>query len=267
MSHILAAKGWKTAVGGLVVVAVAVGSYVATSAASPHHVLAAGQKGTGKVDPRQKPYFDPARFTTRIDNAWFPLKPGIRYIYRGNSGGTPMRDVFTVTSRTKVVDGVTTRVINDRVFSEGHLEERTLDYYVQDDQGNVWYFGEDTAELDRKGHVISTEGTWHAGRHGAEPGLFMEANPQPGNTYQQEFQRGVAEDHFTVLTLSASVKVPYGTFGRNALKRSVLVTKEWTPLEPKVRDHKVYVRGVGEVKEVAVKGPQEVGHLVKIVRV
>jgi hypothetical protein len=243
---------------GLLVTGFAIGN------ASVNRVQA---KKSHRVDPRQKPYFDPARFTTRIDNAWFPLRPGIRYIYRGHDEDGKMRDVFTITRRTKVVDGVTTRVINDRVFKEGRLAERTLDYYVQDDQGNVWYFGEDTEELNRNGKVVSTEGTWHAGRHGAEPGLFMPANPQPGNTFQQEYRKGVAEDHYTVLTLKASVRVPYGSFGGNKLRRRVLVTKEWTPLEPNVRDHKVYVRGIGQVKEAAVRGPEEVGRLVRIVRI
>lgn len=263
MIGVLKAKRSKAALAALLGTATLLVSLVAV------HATAGGdsqkQGGSGKVDPRQKPYFDPARFSTRIDNAWFPLRPGITYIYRGNSEGKRTRDVFTVTHKTKVIDGVTTRVINDRVYMGGRLEERTLDYYVQDDQGNVWYFGEDTAELDKHGNVVSTDGTWHAGKHGAEPGLFMEANPQPGNTFQQEYQRGVAEDHYTVLTLKASVKVPYGSFGGNKLRRRVLVTKEWTPLEPKIRDHKVYVRGIGEVKEVTVKGAKEVGRLVKIV--
>jgi hypothetical protein len=267
MTEARATNVLKISIGAVATVAVLLAGIVAVHAASGgHRQTLAARKGHA-VDPRQKPYFDPARFTTRIDNAWFPLKPGIRYVYRGSSEGTPMRDVFTVTRRTKVVDGVTTRVVNDRVFSEGHLEEKTFDYYVQDDQGNVWYFGEDTAEYNERGKVTSTEGTWRAGRHGAEPGLFIEAYPQRGHTFQQEFQRGVAEDFFTVLTLKASVKVPYGTFGRSALRRNVLVTKEWTPLEPKIRDHKVYVRGIGEVKEITVKGGQEVARLVKIVRV
>jgi hypothetical protein len=249
---------------GLAIATVVIAASLGAHLAEPP--FAARNAAAERVDPRQKPYFDPARFTTRIDNAWFPLRPGISYIYRGSSEDGRTRDVFTITHKTKVVDGVTTRVISDRVYLNGRLEERTLDYYVQDDQGNVWYFGEDTATLDKNGNVRSTEGTWHAGQNGAEPGLFMEANPQPGHVFQQEYQRAVAEDHYKVLTLAGYVKVPYGTFGANRLRQKVLVTKEWTPLEPEVRDHKVYVRGIGQVKEVTVRGPHEVGRLVKIVR-
>lgn len=222
---------------------------------------------TRRVHPRPRPRFDPSRFTLHIDNAWFPLKPGIRYVYRGTEEGKHSRDLVTVTHGTKVIDGITTRVVNDRLFLDGLLRERTSDYYVEDEDGNVWYFGEDTAELDRNGNVTSREGTWHAGIKGAEPGIIMQANPQVGDTFQQEFWRGHAEDHYSVRSLTQPVKVPYGSFGGNKLRRRVELTKEWSPLEPEVRDHKYYVRGIGFVKEETVRGPLERGVLVKIVRI
>jgi len=217
-----------------------------------------------RVDPREAPHYDPAHFTTRIDNAWFPLKPGIRYVYRGIETDGHTRDVVTVTRRTLTIQGVECRVVHDDVFLDGVLAETTEDYYTQDVDGNVWYFGEDTAELDAKGHVTSREGTWRTGRDGAEAGIFMEANPQVGHTYRQEFLRGHAEDHFQVVSLTKDVRVPYGHFGRNPLRQSVLLTKEWTPLEPRIVDHKYYVRGIGEVRETTVKGPLETLNLVRI---
>jgi hypothetical protein len=203
---------------------------------------------------------DPARFSTTIDNPWFPLTPGTTFTYKGTKDGEPAVDTFKVTAQTKVVDGVTCVVIDDRLTLSGVLHEKTLDYYSQDVAVNVWYFGEDTAELDAKGKIVSTEGTWHGGVDGAVPGIFINGNPKVGDTYLQEFYKGHAEDHFQVLDLAASITVPYGSF------KGALLTKEWTPLEPAVVDHKYYVRGVGEVKEVSVKGPLERLELVNVVR-
>ena len=94
----------------------------------------------------------------------------------------------------------------------------------------------------------------------------MEANPQVGDTFRQEFLRRHAEDFFQVRSLTKDVRVPYGHFGRNPMRRNVLLTKEWTPLEPGIVDHKYYVRGIGEVRETTVKGPLETLSLVRIVQ-
>lgn len=201
---------------------------------------------------------DPANFTTTIDNPWLPFIPGTVFTHRGAKDGKRAVDITTVTSKTALIDGVTCVVIEDRLELGGVLEEQTVDYYAQDLAGNVWYFGEDTRELDTKGRVVSTEGSWHAGVAGAVPGIFMEANPTIGNAYAQEFYKGHAEDHFRVKSLTASVEVPLGSY------TNVLLTEEWTPLEPAVLDNKYYVRGIGEVREVAVKGPAEELVLVKV---
>ena len=142
---------------------------------------------------------------------------------------------------------------------DGVLEERTSEYSAQDRCGNVWYFGEDTATLDRKGNVIDTEGSFHAGVDGAQPGVFMQAVPQVDRWFRQEWYQGHAEDTFRVLSPSAPVTVPFGTFP-DALK-----TEEATALEPGVLDNKYDVNGIGEVEEVAVQGPTEKLELVEIV--
>jgi hypothetical protein len=213
---------------------------------------------TPRPTPDLSAYKDPANFTTVIDNPWLPFVPGTVFTYTGTKDDEPAVDVTTVTARTAVIDGIRCVVIEDSLKLGGVLEERTVDYYTQDLAGNVWYFGEDTQELDAKGHVTSTEGSWHAGVDGAVPGIFMEADPVIGHEYAQEFLKGEAEDHFRVKGLSASVDVPFGAF------TNVLLTEEWTPLEPAVLDNKYYVRGVGEVREVAVKGPVEELTLVKV---
>jgi hypothetical protein len=190
----------------------------------------------------------PAGFSARVDNPWYPLKPGSTYIYRGTKDGEPSREVMTVTHRTKVIDGARCVVIQDLLYLRGRLEERTIDWYSQDAKGNVWYFGEKTAELDRNGKVKSTAGSWRSGVDGARAGIFMFAHPTPGRWARQEFYKGQAEDHFKVLSLRESVTVPYIS------TTHAMLTKEWTPLEPGVIDHKYYVRGIGTVKEQQVAG-------------
>jgi hypothetical protein len=199
-------------------------------------------------------------FSARVDNPWFPLRPGTTYVYRGVKDGKPARDVVTVTHEQKTIMGVPCVVVHDRLYLRGRLEERTSDWYSQDKAGNVWYFGEDTAELDEHGRVTSTVGTWQAGRNGAKPGIYMPAHPKVGQTGRQEYYKNQAEDHFEVLRLRALVKVPYVTSNR------ALLTKEWTPLEPGVIDHKYYVRGIGTVLEQTVKGEDERNALISVTR-
>ena len=199
-----------------------------------------------------------AGFAPRVDNPWFPLTPGTTFVYRGVKDGKAARDVFTVLHSTKMIQGVRCTSVSDRLYLAGQLEERTTDWYAQDRRGNVWYFGEATAELDRSGHVTSTEGSWLAGRNGARAGIYMPARPHVGQTGRQEYYKGHAEDHFAVVSVRARVSVPYVSSTRAVL------TKEWTPLEPGTLDHKYYVRGIGTVKEVTVKGPLERDILVSV---
>jgi hypothetical protein len=203
---------------------------------------------------------DPATFSSRVTNQWFPLRPGAVYTYRGVKDGKPTRDVVVVTARTKTIQGVPCVVVSDRLYSEGRLIERTSDWYSQDAKRNVWYFGEATAELDASGKVDTTEGSWEAGRDGAKAGILIPGSPRVGQTGRQETYPGHAEDRFRVLSLRAQVRTPY------ASSQSALLTEEWTPLEPGVRDHKVYVRGIGMVLEATVKGGDERNELVSVRR-
>jgi hypothetical protein len=204
------------------------------------------------------PVIRPSNFTADVTNPWFPLRPGTTYLYAGTKDGKKAMDVFHVSRGTTKIDGVVTRVVNDRLFLDNVLEERTTDYYAQDRCGNVWYFGEDTAVLDRGGHVIDRSGSFRAGVNGAQPGVYMQPHPQIGRWFRQEWYKGQAEDRYRALSTSAPVSVRYGTFS-NALR-----TEEKTDLEPDVTDNKYYVRGVGEVEEVAVTGPAEKLQLVDI---
>ena len=190
-------------------------------------------------------------FSARVTNPWFPLTPGTIYTYVGVKDGKPSREVLSVTHRTTTIAGAPCAVVDDRLWLAGHLEEKTLDWYSQDARGNVWYFGEQTAELDTKGRVVTTEGSWKSGVDGARPGIFMPAHPRVGQSGQQEYYKGQAEDHFRVVAF----------LGPNAL-----LTEEWTPLEPGVLDHKLYVRGTGTALERTIKGGDELNELVSVKR-
>jgi hypothetical protein len=203
---------------------------------------------------------DPARFGPNVTNPWYPLRPGTTFVYGGSDDGDALVDVVTPSHRTKVIDGVRTRVVYDRLLTNGVVSERTTDYYAQDRCGNVWYFGEDTAELDAHGTVTSTDGTWRAGVRGAQPGVYMQHHPKLGRTFRQEWSAGVAEDQFRAVARNLTATVPYGTFG-NALR-----ILETNALEPGVLDAKIYVRGVGEVVERTVKGGTEHLVLVSVLR-
>jgi hypothetical protein len=195
--------------------------------------------GGGPYDPT----IDPANFTTTIDNPYFPLKPGTTYIYEGPTSQGFIHTEFVVTTNTKLIDGVTCVEVHDQVFTDGELTEDTLDWFAQDKDGNVWYFGEDSDELVG-GRVSSLGGSWQGGVNGASPGIVMEAHPKVGDFYRQEFLLNTAEDSAGVLDLSQTVTVPAGTF------HHCLETAEVTGLEPGALEHKFYAPGVGNVLTV-----------------
>ena len=194
--------------------------------------------------------------TPRITNPYSPYIPGTTYIYEGKLGSLPERDVQFVTHETKMIAGIPCNVVLDLGFVNGKLEERTEDYYAQDFYGNVWYFGEFETTFHPPGHGSS----WLTGVDGASPGIVMEASPRAGDTYRQENAPGVAEDMATVLTLTTSVRTPFGSFFGN-----VLETKEFSPLEPGVVDHKYYEPGYGLMEDDVVKGGPELLLLTGIV--
>jgi hypothetical protein len=204
-----------------------------------------------------RPDLPPAEdFVAVIENPYMPFVPGTRTVFEGVSDGQPERNVVVVTDRTKVILGVTTTVVHDQVFSaNGDLAEDTFDWYAQDGFGNVWYFGEDTAEY-ANGQVTSTKGSWEAGVDGAQPGVVMLAQPAVGESYHQEFLKGEAEDIGTVVALDGSVTVPYGSLDQ------ILVTEDTTPLEPQILEHKFFAPGIGVVLERVLSGGQEVSRLV-----
>jgi hypothetical protein len=206
------------------------------------------------------PKLPPARaFARRIDNKYFPLTPGTQFLYRGKQDGEPREVTVLVTHKTKTILGIRAVVVLDQVLVGGKPEEKTFDWYAQDKRGNVWYLGEDSSDFV-KGKWVRSGGSWQAGVRGARPGIVMEAKPSVGDVYRQEYYKGHAEDMAGILRLNGSVSVPFGAF------RKALVTKEWTPLEPGVVEQKYYLRGIGNLRTVMVKGGSEEEWLVSVTR-
>jgi hypothetical protein len=196
---------------------------------------------------------DPDRFVARIDHPYWPMRPGSRWVYREG----PQRVVVTVTNRRKLVEGIEATVVHDVVTEDGELVEDTWDWYGQDDDGNLWYLGEQTKELEH-GRVVTTKGSWQAGVDGAEAGIVLPAKPEVGQAYRQEYLDGEAEDEARILSVDEQAEVPFGSFAH------VLMTKDFTRLEPDLVEHKFYARGVGPVLTVTVSGGSDreelVGH-------
>jgi len=194
---------------------------------------------------------DPADFTTDIDNPYWPMRPGARWVYRASdTTGKREQVVVTVTDRTrKIANGIVARVVRDVVTEGGSPTEVTDDWYAQDSAGNVWYLGEATAEYE-DGKVINRDGSFEAGKDGAQPGIAMPADPEPGLSYRQEYYKGEAEDKAGVITVGREhVQVPFGFFDKR-----VLMTRDLVPLEPKVQELKFYVPNVGPVLSIHTDG-------------
>jgi len=196
---------------------------------------------------------------TKVDNPYFPLTPGTRATYDGNGEDGPERTVTKVTRETKTILGVATVVVHDTVLRDGTLYEDTYDWYAQDKDGNVWYFGEDTRALDDKtGKLTDTTGSWQAGVSGAQPGIIMKAHPAVGDSFYQEYLKGEAEDQADVTKTGETLTVPYGSF------TDAIRTKDYTALETAVVENKIYARGLGVIHVEHVTGPAETMDLVTI---
>ena len=186
---------------------------------------------------------DPDDFSAKIDNPYWPMSPGSKWVYREGEA----RVEVTVTKQTRKIIGIEARVVHDVLKADGKVKEDTFDWYAQDESGNIWYLGENTKEFEQ-GSKVSTEGSWEAGVDGAQPGVLLPGEPKKGLSYRQEYYKGEAEDAAEVLSVDARARVPVGSF------EQLLLTKEYTPLEPNVVEHKFYAKRVGPILAVTVSG-------------
>jgi len=221
----------------------------------------AGASSTALPSGTEAVRLDPKSFTTDITNPWWPMAVGDHWTYTETDadGGEQRVDVTVLDKTERVADGIEARVVHDQVTDHGAVVEDTQDWYAQDADGNIWYLGERTAEYEN-GQVTSTEGSWEAGVHGAQPGIAIPADPRPGLAYRQEYLKGQAEDAARVLSTDEQAEVPTGHY------TGVLMTRETTPLEPDTTEYKFYARGIGEVMAVQTSGGTSTERLVQTTR-
>jgi hypothetical protein len=219
----------------------------------------AGDQGRpqARAQAGYEPVLDPADFVPVVNNPYFPLPRGRTWVYRGVKDGVTQVDRVHVTGRTRVIEGITATTVTDVSTHRGRVLERTTDWYAQDKRGTVWYLGEDTAAFPGHGKV-DRSGSWLAGRDDAEPGIIMTAHPRVPQAYRQEYLKGEAEDTAWTVMRGGTLASRAGTF------RHILVSLEFTRLEPVVIDQKIYAPGIGIVLERAVHGPAEIARLVRV---
>jgi hypothetical protein len=181
------------------------------------------------------PVINPKDFGGPVNNRYFTLKPGTKFTFKDNSGNELVEEA--VTNETKTVMGVPVVVVRVRDWRNGVLREDTRDWYAQDKAGNVWYFGE-TVDNYRDGKVVNHQGSWEAGVDGAKPGIIMPAEPKIGETYRQEYYKGVAEDVATVVALDKKV-----TVGKR-IYEGCLQTSDFSRVSPS-KEYKFYCPEVG----------------------
>ncbi len=205
------------------------------------------------------PIIEPKNFVDEINNPYLNLVPGKVWIYEGiNDDGKTEKIEFEVTALHKEILGVKITVVHDKVWVENEIVEDTKDFYAQDSEGNVWYFGEEIDNYEN-GVLVNHEGSWEAGRNAAKPGIFLKANPKEGDVYRQEFLEDAAEDLEEVLGVSETIKTAFGTF-ENCIK-----TMNWSPLDPEIIEVKYYSKEVGGmVYETKVSGEEGFLELVEV---
>lgn len=229
--------------------------------------------GEDRYDPEYEPsdFVDPLSIGYEAGdvapNPWFPLVPGTRWVYESED------EVITVEvlDETYEIEGVTCIVVRDLVVEKGGDEleadegegdpiEDTLDWYAQDMDGNVWYFGEIAVNYE-DGQITDIDGSWKTGEEGARPGILMPADPMVGDVYRQEWLLGDAEDMAEVQSLAAEPELGDDNVGDCSV--GCLQTLEWTPLEADSFEFKYYQAGVGMVQEADPEDPESTVELIE----
>jgi hypothetical protein len=225
---------------------------------------AAGSGSRGGMPQGSEPVkLDPADFSVSIDNPYWPMSPGTKWVYsETDTKGTNQKVVVEVTDETKMMaNGIEARVVRDTVTENGAPVEITDDWYAQDKAGNVWYLGEYVTNYEN-GKAIDHGGSFEAGVDGAQPGIAMPANPDPGLSYRQEYYKGEAEDKAAIITIGEErVQVPLGYFDKD-----VLMTRDLVPTEPKVQELKFYAPNVGPLLSMHTDGDSSRAELISYSR-
>jgi hypothetical protein len=186
---------------------------------------------------------DPSVLVPQGENAYVILQPGYELRLEGVDGKKHVELVITVLNETEVVDGVETRVVEERESSDGQLVEVSRNFLAISTRTNsVYYFGEDV-DMYRNGKIAGHEGAWRSGVNGARYGLLMPGLPLPGSRYSQENAPGIAMDRSEILGTGDTLVTRAGTFAQ------CLSIKETTPLEPGSTELKRYAKNIGLIED------------------
>jgi hypothetical protein len=188
---------------------------------------------------------DKKGFVSAGSNAYFRLEPGYRLKLEGREGLSRVTLLITVLEETKLVDGVETRIVEERESKNGKLAEVSRNYFAFNsaDRG-VYYFGEEV-DVYKNGQVVSHEGAWESGKNGARFGLMIPGEVELRARYYQEVAPGVAMDRAEIASLHETLKTPAGEF------KDCLKVVETTPLEKGAKEYKLYAPGVGLIKDAS----------------
>jgi hypothetical protein len=195
-------------------------------------------------------HIHPDNFVSVINNPYLPIKTGSKYTYTAQSAEGVERIEVEVLAETRMIMGITCMVVRDRAYLNNEIIEDTYDWFAQDKDGNVWYFGEDVDNYSN-GEINNHYGSWEAGTDGAEPGIIMLGNPVTGLQYRQEHYPGAAEDQGEIIARNESVSVSAGSF------KDCLKIRETNPLDPDFLEYKYYAKGVGLVLVEKADAPDE----------
>lgn len=209
--------------------------------------------GGKSLGPNEKydPQVDPADFTATITNPYFSKTVGSKLVYEQETEEGKEREEILVPGWTKTILGVETTVSWYRAYRDGELIEDVRDYYAQHKNGDVWYFGEHV-DVYEDGKLHDHDGAWIAGVDGAKPGIWMLADPQPGDEFRVEHYIGEAEDIRKIISLNETVTVPVGTY------TDCVKTFDWASLvDDKGTGNSYFCKEIGaRVLEVDLVGPE-----------
>ncbi len=186
---------------------------------------------------------DACEFSTVGANSYFILEPGYNAILESQGGSDDSQLVITVLDETEMVNGIETRVVEERETEDGELTEISKNYFaICNPTSDVFYFGEDV-DMYQDGQVVNHEGSWLAGTDNAKPGLIMPGSVEVGMKYYQEIAPGIAEDRAEIIDVNDKISIPAGDF------EEVLKIEESNPLEPGIKELKYYVPQIGLVQD------------------
>ena len=186
---------------------------------------------------------DKADLASTGKNTYFALEPGYQLTFEGMEGKKKVQLVITVTDEIVRVDGIDTRVVEERESADGEIVEVSRNFFaISKSTSDVFYFGEDV-DIYKNGKVVKHEGAWRSGKDGARFGLMMPGKATVGARFYQEHAPGVAMDRFEIVSLRETAQLPAGKYD-NCLK-----AEESTPLEPGDKEYKLYAPGVGLIQD------------------